>query len=411
MAVELFFAVASGLIGLFTAAANYSQTDDQLDREEKSLELQREQLKLQKDSYNETLRSNYYSYMQQLQGMESDYKQNQLSINQTKEDIASNKNYLDRWASEYDLSMQNSIDEAFSTYQGLASNFSAGLVTAGESGHKGGSSARVNEANALALKAVNGTTEGFSLTNNRLGATVQANALDMLADRHTALSAVSTGYQSIESYKEAMESLQNSINEMRATTDDIKKQLDEYDANKAKEEVKEEEVKEEEVTEEVDTKAPERDYSEPVKEEKTQAQSTAERDNEKGKALTEAIKNSDEYKTYLARKNNQAANEIGKSQTEYWKQKLAENTQKAQEEANKAQEAETKVTTGPSDYWKEQLAQKQEAEKTEKTETKTTAATTTTTNTKTSTKTDDDLAQTVAEIKANKNKNKKRTTK
>lgn len=75
-----------------------------------------------------------------------------------------------------------------------------------------------------------------------------------------------------------------------------------------------------------------------VKEEKTQAQSTAERDNEKGKALTEAIKNSDGYKTYLANKNNQAANEIGKSQTEYYKQQLEKEEENKNKNKNKKKE-------------------------------------------------------------------------
>lgn len=64
------------------------------------------------------------------------------------------------------------------------------------------------------------------------------------------------------------------------------------------------------------------------------SEKTAERDNEKGKTLTEQTKNSDEYKQQQAQKNSQAANEIGKSQTEYY-QKQLEAQKQAEEEKKK----------------------------------------------------------------------------
>ncbi len=219
---------ALAIAGIATAAFSAAGVIVNWIYSEKQNKLQQEELQLQKDQYNETLRSNYYTYMQQLSSMEDEYQQNQLSINQTVEDIASNQNYLDRWASEYDQSMQSNIDEAWNSYQSLASNFSFGLVAGAESGHRGGSTARINADNALALKSVAGSTEGFSLNgNNRLGAYVQSNALDMLADRQTALSSVSTGYQSINSYKDAMKSLEESISGMKTSTSDIKETLKE----------------------------------------------------------------------------------------------------------------------------------------------------------------------------------------
>ncbi len=190
--------------------------------------LKKDELELQKKSYNENLRSNYYSYMQQLSSMEGDYAQNQLGINQNVENIASNQNYLDRWASEYDQSMQSAIDDTYNSYQQLASNFSAGLVSTAEKGQRGGSAQRVNEQNALALNSLlGGSSNGFTLQNNRLGSYIQSTALDMLADKQTAISGVSMAYKSIDSYKDAMKTLQDSIGTMRNTTTDLKNTLKE----------------------------------------------------------------------------------------------------------------------------------------------------------------------------------------
>ena len=226
----------AGIVGAAASAASaganwyYGSKSNDLQREQlglqgEQLDLQREQQALQEAEYNESLRSNYYTYMQNLTSMEGQYSQNQLAINQERENIASNQNYLDRWASEYDQSMQSTVDDAYSTYQSLASNYSAGLVTSAEKGHKGGSSARVNQDNALSLKSLVGTTNGFTLKNNRLGAYVQSTALDMMADKQTALSSVNLGYQSIDSYKDAMKSLSESITSMKNSTSEMKETL------------------------------------------------------------------------------------------------------------------------------------------------------------------------------------------
>ena len=212
-------AAVAGVIGalssLVSAGVNWSYGN-------KSNALQEKQFALQEQEYNESLRSNYYTYMQNLASMEGQYSQNQLAINQQAENNASNLNYLDRWASEYDQSMQSAVDETYSTYQNLASNYTAGLVTEAEKGHRGGSASRINQDNALALKNLTGKTGGFTLQNNNLGAYIQSAALDMMSDKQTALSSVNLGYQSIDTYKDAMKSLSESISSMKKTTNEMK---------------------------------------------------------------------------------------------------------------------------------------------------------------------------------------------
>lgn len=181
---------------------------------------------LQRQSLNESMRSNYYSYMQQLESMQNEYGQDALAINQQRENIASNMNYLDRWASEYDLSMQNGIDESFGQYQQLASNYASGLVSNAETGRRGGSAGRLAGDAGMALASINGgSTNGFNLTGSRLGSYLQSAALDMMADRQTAISAVGTGYQAIGSYQKAMDHLQTSIGSMENTTGQMATEL------------------------------------------------------------------------------------------------------------------------------------------------------------------------------------------
>lgn len=190
--------------------------------------LQRDSLDLQQQSFNESMRSNYYSYMQQLESMRNEQAQDLLAINQQRENIASNQNYLDRWASEYDMSMQNGIDESFNQYQQLASNYSSSLVSNAETGRRGGSAGRLAGDSGMALASMNGgSTNGFNLTGSRLGSYLQSSAIDMMADRQTALSSLGTSYKAIDSYQNAIGTLQGSIDSMENTTgqmaDELKK--------------------------------------------------------------------------------------------------------------------------------------------------------------------------------------------
>lgn len=179
----------------------------------------------QQQSLNESMRSNYYSYMQQLESMNNELSQDQLAIAQQNENIASNMNYMDRWASEYDLSMNNAVDETFSQYQQLAANYAGGMVGMGESGRKGGTAGMAVANAGLDLKAMNGDTGGFGLSGNRLSSYLKSSALDMISDRQTALSSIGTSYRAIDSYGNAMKGLNDSISRMAATTEDLKNKL------------------------------------------------------------------------------------------------------------------------------------------------------------------------------------------
>lgn len=204
-------AIAGLALSLGSTLLNFRQNQKSISRQE--------------DSLTESMQSNYYQYMQQLESMRGDLSQNQIAVDQTYENIATNINYLDRWADEYDLTMQNSVDEVYGQYQQMASNLGAGLAGAGESGARGGSVGLLNASSAASIKAITGSGSGFSLENNRLGAYLRSTSLDMLADRQTALSAVETGYRSIPAYQEAMKSLKGSIAQMETTTGDMKKEI------------------------------------------------------------------------------------------------------------------------------------------------------------------------------------------
>ena len=189
--------------------------------------------KLKEKEMDENLRSNYYSYMDKLSNMRGELSSQQESLNQTMENIATNQNYLDRWAQEYDLTMQSGVDEVFGQYQQMASNLGSGLVSAGETGSKGGSVGLINAMSAANMKAVNGSYQGFNLNNNRLSAFLGSTSLDMLADRQTAMAAVETGYKTIPMYQSAIADLNKAINGnkdegiagMSATVEEMRKEI------------------------------------------------------------------------------------------------------------------------------------------------------------------------------------------
>lgn len=187
-------------------------------------------LALQREELRENLRSNYYSYMQSLEGMRSDLTQAGLSRNQTIENLGTNNNYLARWAQEYDTTMNSVIDQSFDEYTNMYSNFTSNSVLDAEKGRKGGTAARVNRDNLLSLVSLTGRQDGkFNLTQGSLGQYMQSTALDMLSDKQTALSSIQTGYKSLPSYKDTMDILSKSIADMEKTTSEMKKKIDKND--------------------------------------------------------------------------------------------------------------------------------------------------------------------------------------
>lgn len=187
-------------------------------------DMQRRSNDLQRESLDESMRSNYYSYMQQLESMRNEYSQDSLAVDQALQNIATNRNYLDRWAEEYDLSMNNAVDEGFAQYQQMASNLGTGLAAAGESGARGGSVGLINAGTARSLSQFTGQQQGFGLGGS-FGTMLRGTALDMLADRQTAISAVETDYRSIPMYRESMKLLQGSIDSMEKTTESMGEKL------------------------------------------------------------------------------------------------------------------------------------------------------------------------------------------
>lgn len=185
-------------------------------------------LALQRDELRESLRNNYYSYMQNLEGMRSDLSQVGISSNQTIENLGTNENYLTRWAQEYDTTINSAIDQSFNEYSSVLSNFTGNTVLDAEKGKRGGSASRANRDSLLSLTSLTGRKDGkFNLTQGSLGQYMQSTALDMLSDKQTALSSIQTGYKSLSSYKDTMDILSKSIADMEKTTSEMKKKIEE----------------------------------------------------------------------------------------------------------------------------------------------------------------------------------------
>lgn len=196
------------------------------DLQEKQLALQEEQLELQKTSYYDDLQSSYYSYMSQLEDMNNSATSAQTAINQAQEDIASNEYYLSRWADEYDSTISSAVDSAYATYAEQANALGTINANNASTGRTGGSAGIVASIQQRQVKNLVGDSLSFNL-NGLLGTSVNTAAQDALAERQTAATAINTSYQSISTYQDTISNLNESIASMSATTEEIKKKLEE----------------------------------------------------------------------------------------------------------------------------------------------------------------------------------------
>lgn len=223
------FAALGLALGAVGAITNYSNNKKASSLQQDQLELQRQQAELQKESYYDSLTDKYYQYLDNVNTMQSQLDSAQNASNQTNEDIASNEYFLTRWQSNYDASIKNSVNESFNTYAKQASSIGAANVAKAESGNLGGSKTVVSDIQKRQMLSLVGDSLQFNLSNDTLlGLNVNTTAQDLLAERQTALTAVRTGYRSLDTYKETMSTLKDSIGNMNNTALDLKKKLKGY---------------------------------------------------------------------------------------------------------------------------------------------------------------------------------------
>ena len=219
------FGIFSAFTNLIGIAVNASSQAQQRKLQEQQLELQKKQFELEQQKYYDDMQSNYYSLMQDLQDMKGEQESALVSKNQAYEDIASNQLYLDRWQSEYDSSMNNAISESYALYDQQRAALGMTDVNAAESGRIGGSVGLISGTQKRNLTDLTGGTLSFSLKDNLLSNYLNATAQDLLAERQTASSAIRTGYDSIASYQEAIRLMQENIDSMTNTSEEMKKVL------------------------------------------------------------------------------------------------------------------------------------------------------------------------------------------
>lgn len=213
------------IFGIANTVSNSIAQHNQLELQREQLALQRQQHELQVKSYYDSMTSQYYSYMGQLEEMRSQQASAGIAINQAREDIASNNLFINRWQSEYDNAVGNAVDQSFNAYAEQAAAFGASMVSAGETGRKGGSAAVVSGVERRNLKNMVGDSLSFNLNDNPLASYINSTAQDLLAERQTALSGINTGYQAIASYQDAIKEFGFAMESMGSTTQQIKNEL------------------------------------------------------------------------------------------------------------------------------------------------------------------------------------------
>ena len=161
--------------------------------------------------------------MSLLTDAETNYYSAQTSINQGLEDIASNQYYLKRWSDEYDSQMSSALSATEQAWREAASALGNTEAIAGASG-RAGSVNLISRGQDQAIRGLTGGSLNYSL-GGQLGAYVGGTAQDLLAERTTAISSIGIQQQAINTYRETMASLRESMISLQNTTKGIKDTL------------------------------------------------------------------------------------------------------------------------------------------------------------------------------------------
>lgn len=210
-------------VGIGSAIAGGISRSKSNDLQQQQLELQRQQLELQRQSYYDNLTSSYYDYMNLIADAEASYSSMENSINQGLEDIASNRYYLDRWGAEYDSQMASALSATEQAWLEAASSLGSTEAIAGATG-RAGSVNLVARGQERAIKTLTGGSLAYGL-NGQLGAYLNSTAQDALAEQITARSSINIQQDAIKSYRETMQSLNESILSLKQTSGEIKDTL------------------------------------------------------------------------------------------------------------------------------------------------------------------------------------------
>lgn len=197
--------------------------------------LAKKQLKLGTESAYQDLIDSYYTQHENLTNLRSGLGSVRLAAEQEKANRASTFEYLDRWQAYADTSLSELATQGEQAYRQLAGSWAGQETANSETGRVGGSAALLTGDARQQVRDYVGDSMKWSTASNQglYGQQYQQAALDLEAERQTALSSLSTYGKELDLYDQTAKDIQEAIDMQTDTNAQIQGRLNDYYGDEA----------------------------------------------------------------------------------------------------------------------------------------------------------------------------------
>ena len=227
--------VLAGLAAGASAAFGLAQLGISLAGANAQNRLARKQLALGTESAYQDLLDSYYTQQENLTSLRTGLGSVQLAGEQEKANRASTYDYLNRWQAYADTSLAELAAQGRQDYRQLAGAWAGQETANSETGRVGGSASLVAQDARQQVKDYVGDGMLWSSGSNQglYGQQYQQAALDLEAERQTALASLGTYGKSIGLYEQTARDIQESIDMQTDTNAQIQGRLNDYYGDEA----------------------------------------------------------------------------------------------------------------------------------------------------------------------------------
>lgn len=197
--------------------------------------LAKKQLKLGTESAYQDLMDSYYTQQENLTNLRTGLGSVQLAKEQEEANRASTYDYLNRWQAYADTSLSALAAQGEQEYRQLAGAWAGQEALNSETGRVGGSAALLAGDARQQVRDYVGDSMMWSSANDQglYGQQYQQAALDLEADRQTALSSLGTYGRTIGIYDQTAKDIQEAIDMQTDTQTQIQGRLNDYYGDEA----------------------------------------------------------------------------------------------------------------------------------------------------------------------------------
>ena len=197
--------------------------------------LAKKQLKLGTESAYQDLMDSYYTQQENLTNLRTGLGSVRLAAEQEKANRASAFEYLDRWQAYADTSLSELATQGEQAYRQLAGSWAGQETANSETGRVGGSAALLAGDARQQVRDYVGDSMKWSTASNQglYGQQYQQAALDLEAERQTALASIGAYGRSIGLYDQTAKDIQEAIDMQTDTNAQIQGRLNDYYGDEA----------------------------------------------------------------------------------------------------------------------------------------------------------------------------------